>query len=148
MLQPAHSAVASVILIYKLSCDANGCAKMVINNVEILQNAILTEETTVCGSMYHDSLIWRIIALGANERCLPLILVTLDSYYSYQAFMDFGFPDIFISGETFGWTLQEAKIHMVTDYFTHSEWMVIGDVLGPNPRHLFELYVLKQSNYY
>ncbi|KAM7273556.1 hypothetical protein ACFE04_028220 [Oxalis oulophora] len=26
--------------------------------------------------MYHDSLIWRIIALGANERCLPVILLT------------------------------------------------------------------------
>ncbi|KAK8611648.1 hypothetical protein V6N13_131694 [Hibiscus sabdariffa] len=122
--------------------------KLVINNVEILRNAMLTEDTMVCGSMYHDSLIWRIIALGANERCLPVILVTSDSYYSYQAFMDFGFPDIFISRETFGWTPQEAKMHMVTDYFTSSEWMVIDDVLGPNPRHLFELYVLKQSNYY
>ncbi|XWS75798.1 hypothetical protein CRYUN_Cryun01aG0123100 [Craigia yunnanensis] len=100
--------------------------KLVINNVEILRNAMLTDDSTVCGSMYLDSLIWRIIAFGANERCLPVVLVTSDSYYSYQAFMDFGFPDIFIS----------------------LEWMVIDDVLGPNPRHLFELYVLKQSNYY
>ncbi|GLT25926.1 hypothetical protein SLA2020_010240 [Shorea laevis] len=46
--------------------------------------------------MYHDSLLWRIIALGANERCLPVILVTSDIYYSYQAFMNFGFPDIYI----------------------------------------------------
>ncbi|MFQ6619487.1 hypothetical protein Gotur_001406 [Gossypium turneri] len=122
--------------------------KLVINNVEILCNAMLTDDSMVCGSMYHDSLIWRIIALGANERCLPVILVTSDSYYSYQAFMDFGFPDIFVSRETFGWTPQEAKMHMVTDYFTHAEWMVIDDVLGPNPRHLFEVYVLKQSNYY
>ncbi|XVF21040.1 hypothetical protein REPUB_Repub12eG0056200 [Reevesia pubescens] len=122
--------------------------KLVINNVEILRNAMLTDDSTVCGSMYHDSLIWRIIALGANERCLPVLLVTSDSYYSYRAFMDFGFPDIFISRETFGWTPQEAKMHMVTDYFTNAEWMVIDDVLGPNPRHLFELYVLKQSNYY
>ncbi|XWS47386.1 hypothetical protein CRYUN_Cryun14cG0147900 [Craigia yunnanensis] len=122
--------------------------KLVINNIEILRIAILTDDSTVCGSMYHDSLIWRIIALGANERCLPVVLVTSDSYYSYQAFMDFGFPDIFISREIFAWTPQEAKMHMVTDYFTHAEWMVIDDVLGPNPRHLFELYVLKQSNYY
>ncbi|EOX93337.1 Embryo defective 1381 isoform 2 [Theobroma cacao] len=122
--------------------------KLVINNIEILRNAMLTDDSTVCGSMYHDSLIWRIIALGANERCLPVVLVTSDSYYSYQAFMDFGFPDIFISRETFGWTPQEAKMHVVSDYFTHAEWMVIDDVLGPNPRHLFELYVLKQSNYY
>ncbi|XWS36745.1 hypothetical protein CRYUN_Cryun20dG0112100 [Craigia yunnanensis] len=122
--------------------------KLVINNIEILRNAILTNDSTVCGSMYHDSLIWRIIALGANERCLPVVLVTSDSYYSYRAFMDFGFPDIFISREIFAWTPQEAKMNMVTDYFTHAEWMVIDDVLGPNPRHLFELYVLKQSNYY
>ncbi|XWS30997.1 hypothetical protein CRYUN_Cryun23aG0039700 [Craigia yunnanensis] len=122
--------------------------KLVITNAEILRSAILTDDSTVCGSMYHDSLIWRIIALGANERCLPVILVTSDSYYSYQAFMDFGFPDIFISHENFGWTPREAKMHMVTDYFTHAEWMVIDDVLGPNPRYLFELYVLKQSNHY
>lgn len=37
---------------------------------------------------------------------------------------------------------------MVTDYFSNSEWTVIAEVLGPNPRHLFELYALKQSNYY
>ena len=102
----------------------------------------------MCASMYHDSLLWRIIALGVNERCLPVVLVTSDSYYSYQAYLDFGFPDIFISRETFGWTPQEPKLHMVTDYFSHSELAVIADVLGPNPRHLFELYALKQSNYY
>ncbi|PNY05009.1 hypothetical protein L195_g001445 [Trifolium pratense] len=38
-------------------------------------------------------------------------------------------------------------MHMVTDYFSHSEWKVIAEVLGPNPRHLFELYALKQNNY-
>lgn len=52
--------------------------KLVINNIEILRNAMLTDDSTVCGSMYHDSLIWRIIALGANERCLPVVLVTSD----------------------------------------------------------------------
>lgn len=122
--------------------------KLVINNIDVLRNAILTDDSTVCASMYHDSLLWRIIALGANERCLPVILVTSDSYYSYRAYMDFGFPDIFISRETFGWTTQEAKMHMVPDYFSHSEWTVITEVLGPSPRHLFELYALKQSNYY
>ncbi|XP_062028151.1 uncharacterized protein LOC133744041 [Rosa rugosa] len=123
--------------------------KLVINNIEVLKNAILLDESSsVSGSMYHDSLIWRIIALGANERCLPLVLVTSDSYYSYRAYMDFGFPDIFISREIFGWNPQEAKLHMVTDYFSHSEWLIIAEVLGPNPRHLFELYALKQGNYY
>ncbi|XP_059661132.1 uncharacterized protein LOC132307407 [Cornus florida] len=122
--------------------------KLVINNIDVLKNAVLTDDSTVRASLYHDSLIWRIIALGANEKCLPVILLTSDSYYSYRAYLDFGFPDIFISRETFGWTQQEAKMHMVTDYFSHSEWNVIAEVLGPNPRHLFELYALKQSNYF
>lgn len=53
--------------------------KLVINNIEVLKNAILMDgDSSVCGSMYHDSLIWRIIALGANERCLPVLLVTSD----------------------------------------------------------------------
>ncbi|XP_050103708.1 uncharacterized protein LOC126583411 isoform X1 [Malus sylvestris] len=123
--------------------------KLVINNVEVLKNAILLDEnSSVCGSMYHDSLIWRLIALGANERCFPVVLVTSDSYYSYLAYMDFGFPDIFISREAFGWSPQEAKLQMVTEYFSNSEWSVIAEVFGPNPRHLFELYALKQANYY
>ncbi|KAL6316033.1 hypothetical protein AAG906_015449 [Vitis piasezkii] len=72
-------------------------------------------------------LLWKIIALGVNERCLPVVLVTSDSYYSYQGYLDFRFPNIFISRETFGWTPQEAKLHMVTDYFSHSELAVIAD---------------------
>lgn len=122
--------------------------KLVINNIEVLKKAILVDDSMVSGPMYHDSLIWRIVALGANERCLPIMLATSDSYYSYQAYWDFGFPDIFISRENFGWAPQEAKMHMVTDYFSQSEWAVIVEVLGPNPRHLFELYALKQSSYY
>ncbi|KAE9616308.1 putative P-loop containing nucleoside triphosphate hydrolase [Lupinus albus] len=123
--------------------------KLVINNIEVLKHATLNAEpSSVSGPLYHDSLIWRIVSLGANERCLPVILVTSDSYYSYEGFLEFGYKDLFISRETFGWTAQEAKMHMVTDYFSHSEWTVIAEVLGPNPRHLFELYALKQSNYY
>ncbi|XP_011008925.1 PREDICTED: uncharacterized protein LOC105114162 [Populus euphratica] len=122
--------------------------KLVINNIEVLKKAILVDDSMVSGPMYHDSLIWRIVALGANERCLPIMLATSDSYYSYQAYWDFGFPDIFISRENFGWAPQEAKMHMVNDYFSQSEWTVIVEVLGPNPRHLFELYALKQSSYY
>ncbi|CAL1407216.1 unnamed protein product [Linum trigynum] len=122
--------------------------KLVINKIEVLKNALLTYDKMVSGSMYHDSLIWRIIALVANEKCLPVMLVTSDSYYSYRAFMDFGFPDIFISRESFGWTPREAELHMVADYFSQSEWKLIVEVLGPSPRHLFELYALKQSIYY
>ncbi|GKD06097.1 hypothetical protein Tco_1181071, partial [Tanacetum coccineum] len=122
--------------------------KLVINNIEVLKHAALVDDLSVSAPMYHDSLIWRIIALGANEMCLPVIFVTSDSYYSYSAYMDFGFPDIFISRETFGWTPQQAKVHMVPDYFSQPEWDLIVEVLGPNARHLFEIYALKQSSYY
>ncbi|XVE72456.1 hypothetical protein DITRI_Ditri11bG0040600 [Diplodiscus trichospermus] len=100
--------------------------KLVINNVEILRNEMLTDDSTVRGAIYHDSLIWIIIALGANERCLPVVLVKSGSYYSYQAFMDFGFLDIFISLETSGRTPQEAKMHVFIDYFTHMEVTVVN----------------------
>lgn len=49
-----------------------------INNIEVLKNAAVMDDATICGSMYHDSLIWRIIALGANETCLPVLFVTSD----------------------------------------------------------------------
>ncbi|KAL6316014.1 hypothetical protein AAG906_015430 [Vitis piasezkii] len=89
--------------------------KLIINNIDVLRHAILTDDST-------------------------LLLI--------RSLFGFWISDIFISRETFGWTPQEAKLHMVTDYFSHSELAVIADVLGPNPRHLFELYALKQSNNY
>ncbi|KAK9133203.1 hypothetical protein Scep_012731 [Stephania cephalantha] len=123
--------------------------KLVINNIDILRNAILTDDDSmVSASMFHDSFLWRLVALGANERSFPIILVTSDSYYSYQITFDFGYPEIFISRETFGWTPQEAEMHMVTDYFSKSEWQVIVKLLGPCQRHLSELYALTQSTYY
>ncbi|RDX66254.1 hypothetical protein CR513_54998, partial [Mucuna pruriens] len=73
--------------------------KLVINNIEVLKHATVYDELSVSGTLYHDSLIWRIIALGANEQCLPIILVTSDSYYSYEAFLEFGYKEIFISRE-------------------------------------------------
>ncbi|KAF9588469.1 hypothetical protein IFM89_010495 [Coptis chinensis] len=121
--------------------------KLVINNIEILRYAT-TDDTTVSAQMYHDSFLWRLIALGINERSLPVILVTSDSYYSYRVTFDFGYQEIFISRETFGWTPPEAKLHMVSDYFSESEWKVIVEVLGSNPRHISEIYTLKQSSYY
>ncbi|KNA13140.1 hypothetical protein SOVF_119360 [Spinacia oleracea] len=122
--------------------------KLVINNIEVLKNAISTNDSAVCAPTYHDSLIWRIISLGANEMCLPIILVTSDSYYSYRAYIDFGFPDIFVSRETFGWSPNEGKLHMVPDYFSASEWTTVTEVLGANSRHLFELHALKESDLY
>ncbi|KAF8712084.1 hypothetical protein HU200_028920 [Digitaria exilis] len=119
--------------------------KLVLNNVDVLRKAICHDETMVPAAMYHDSFIWRVIALGANEQSLPVILSTSDGYYSSQAFVDFGFPNIFISRETFGWTPQEAKLHMVSEFFSEQEWKVVDEVLGPNPRQLSEIYMLKQK---
>ncbi|RLM84396.1 uncharacterized protein C2845_PM04G16330 [Panicum miliaceum] len=120
--------------------------KLVLNNVDVLRKATCEDETMVPAAMYHDSFIWRVIALGANEQCLPVILSASDGYYSSQAFVDFGFPNIFISRETFGWTPQEAKLHMVSEFFSEQEvWKVVDEVLGPNPRQLSEIYMLKQK---
>lgn len=33
-------------------------------------------------------------------------------------------------------------------FISKLQWTVIAEVLGPIPRHLFELYALKQSDYY
>lgn len=49
-----------------------------INNIDILRHATLIDDSTVSASMYHDSLLWRMIGLGVNERCLPVVLVTSD----------------------------------------------------------------------
>ncbi|KAG8061008.1 hypothetical protein GUJ93_ZPchr0002g25232 [Zizania palustris] len=119
--------------------------KLVLNNVDVLRKASCEDETMVPAAMYHDSFIWRVIALGVNEQCLPVIMSTSDGYYSSQAFVDFGFPNIFISRETFGWTPQEAKLHMVSEFFSEKEWKVVDEVLGPNPRQLSEIYMLKQN---
>lgn len=122
--------------------------KLVINNLDILRKAIRDSsvDPIVDAVNYHDSLLLRLVSLGLNERCLPVIFVTSDSYYSYQAYRDFGYPDVFIYREAFGWSPEEAQIHMVPDYFSENEWQVIVDVLGSNSRHLAELYALKQSS--
>eukprot|EP01018_Ginkgo_biloba_P012298 Gb_07249 [translate_table: standard] len=124
--------------------------KLVINNFDILRKTVKdsSNDPIVNAAMYHDSLLLRLVSLGINERCLPIIFVTSDSYYSYQSYRDFGYPDVFISREAFGWTPEEAQIHMVPDYFSEGEvqWRVIADVLGSNSRHLSELYALKQSS--
>ncbi|PKU77220.1 uncharacterized protein LOC110107644 [Dendrobium catenatum] len=122
--------------------------KLVINNIDVLRRTVITDDSAVPAAMYHDSLIWRVVEMGVNDKCLPVIFITSDSYYSYQAFIDFGFRDMFIFRETFGWTHEQAKLHMTSDFFSESEWKVIDEVLGPNPRHLSELYALKQTDSY
>ncbi|WZY92768.1 hypothetical protein YC2023_065097 [Brassica napus] len=59
--------------------------KLVLNNIEILKSAVQTDDSTVSASMYHDNLIWRIIALGANDRCLPVLFVTSDRLWTIIA---------------------------------------------------------------
>ena len=57
---------------------AIGQPKLVLNNIDVLKNAISKDASKVPAPVYHDSLIWRIISVGANEMCLPVILVTSD----------------------------------------------------------------------
>uniref|UniRef100_A0A6N2MF44 Uncharacterized protein n=1 Tax=Salix viminalis TaxID=40686 RepID=A0A6N2MF44_SALVM len=64
-----------------------GFSKLVINYIEVLKNAILVDDSMVSGSMYHDNLTWRITAFSANVRCLPVMLVTSDSYAQMHAQM-------------------------------------------------------------
>ena len=52
--------------------------KLVINNIEILRKATADDDSMVSASMYHDSFLWRLIALGVNERSIPILLVTSD----------------------------------------------------------------------
>lgn len=52
--------------------------KLVINNIEVLHKAVAEDDSTVPAAMYHDSFLWRLIALGINERSLPIILITSD----------------------------------------------------------------------
>lgn len=72
----------SMKCVWELECNSlfrSWQPKLIINNIEVLRNASVSDDdSSVCGSMYHDSLVWRMIALGANERCLPVILVTSD----------------------------------------------------------------------
>jgi hypothetical protein len=52
--------------------------KLVLNNVDVLKRATCEDDTMVPAAMYHDSFIWRLIALGANEQCLPVFMSTSD----------------------------------------------------------------------
>lgn len=52
--------------------------KLVLNNVDALRKATCEDDTMVPAAVYHDSFIWRVIALGANEQCLPVIMSTSD----------------------------------------------------------------------
>lgn len=68
---------AGLVLFVFVSCFT-WQPKLVLNNIEILKSAVQTDDSTVSASMYHDNLVWRIIALGANDRCLPVLFVTSD----------------------------------------------------------------------
>lgn len=68
--------------------------KLVINNIDILRKAFLTDDSSVSAAMYHDSFLWRVIALGVNERCLPVFLVTSDRYSIHDHQFAF-FPNYF-----------------------------------------------------
>ncbi|KAH9317394.1 hypothetical protein KI387_019163, partial [Taxus chinensis] len=147
----AHSATNWPLLLMEILTQAAQIdyfqPKLVINNFDMLRKAVTDSsgDPIVDAALYHDSLLLRLVALGLNDRCIPVIFVTSDSYYSYQLQRDFAYANAFIFRETFGWTPEESKIHLVPDYFTEDEWQVIASELGSNSRHLSELYTLKKS---
>ncbi|CAK9204356.1 unnamed protein product [Sphagnum troendelagicum] len=118
--------------------------KLVINAMDVMRNAAL-DQGGVDGAAYHDSLLMKVVTMGVTHGCLPIILVSSDSYYSWQIGEDFGDNNVFVSCEFFGWTAKEAAVHLVPDFFTADDWKVVADVLGPNPQHLVELHTIQQS---
>ncbi|CAK9204371.1 unnamed protein product [Sphagnum jensenii] len=118
--------------------------KLVINAMDVMRNAAM-DQGGVDGAAYHDSLLMKVVTMGVTQGCLPIILVSSDSYYSWQIGEDFGDNNVFVSCEFFGWTAKEAAVHLVPDFFTADDWKVVADVLGPNPQHLVELHTIQQS---
>ncbi|KAH8941852.1 hypothetical protein BDL97_14G066900 [Sphagnum fallax] len=118
--------------------------KLVINAMDVMRNAAV-DQGGVDGAAYHDSLLMKVVTMGVTQGCLPIILVSSDSYYSWQIGEDFGDNNVFVSCEFFGWTAKEAAVHLVPDFFTADDWKVVADVLGPNPQHLVELHTIQQS---
>ncbi|CAM6083792.1 unnamed protein product [Calypogeia fissa] len=115
--------------------------KLVINNVELLRKAAAKAPGgNVHGALYHDSLLMHITKMGVNVGCIPIILVSSDSYYSCKVFADHGDDLAFTSHEVLGWTPKEAEIHLVPAVFEESEWKLITGILGSTARHLAEVH--------
>jgi hypothetical protein len=58
--------------------------KLVLNNVDVLRKAICEDETMVPAAMYHDSFIWRVIAL-MNSACQLLCRLQMGEFlYSFS----------------------------------------------------------------
>nr|XP_024361784.1 uncharacterized protein LOC112275554 isoform X2 [Physcomitrium patens] len=118
--------------------------KLVINGIELLRNAS-SDMGCTDGSSYHDALLLQLVNNSLTQGSFPVILVSSDSYYSWQLGDDFGSTDAFISSEIFGWTPKEAALHLVPGVYTTDEWKVVVAVLGSNPRHSVELLQLRYS---
>ncbi|KAL2652515.1 hypothetical protein R1flu_020643 [Riccia fluitans] len=115
--------------------------KLIINNLDLMRKATPENpEDSLHGALYHDSLLMQVSKLGYNYGCIPIVLVSSDSYYSLQLFEDHGDDNAFISHEVLGWTPKEAAVHLVPAVFEEPEWKVISSVLGSNVRHLRELH--------
>lgn len=121
-----------------------GQPKLVINGLEVLRNASMVMGG-LDGSLFHDGFLLQLVNNSLTQGSFPVILVSSDSYYSWQLDDDFGSTETFISNEIFGWTPNEAALHLVPSVFTADEWKVVVAVLGSNPRHSVELLHLRHS---
>jgi hypothetical protein len=77
---------------------AFGQPKLVINAMDVMRNAAV-DQGGVDGAAYHDSLLMKVVTMGVTQGCLPIILVSSDSYYSWQIGEDFGDNNVFVSCE-------------------------------------------------
>ncbi|XP_027113888.1 uncharacterized protein [Coffea arabica] len=115
--------------------------KLVINNIDVLKNAVLTDDTTVNASMYHDSFIWRTIALCVNERCLPVILVTSDSARFYVLILhDFIWS---LSRTRYAWSQATTlpKLLLIMDFQIFSSLVRVMDEKGSTFEDIVDAYL-------
>ncbi|KAL3684319.1 hypothetical protein R1sor_002341 [Riccia sorocarpa] len=142
---PADAATSYAIFLLRLISgsvqEGKFQPKLIINNLDLMRKAAPENpEESLHGALYHDSLLMQVSKLGFNHGCIPLIMVSSDSYYSLQLFEDHADDNTFISQEMLGWTPKEAAVHLVPAVFEGPEWKVINSVLGSNVRHLRELH--------
>ncbi|XP_071691434.1 uncharacterized protein [Rutidosis leptorrhynchoides] len=99
----------------------------------------MKSRTQQTGRSKNDKISFESWFLKRKKSCTQKLIVSL---YGFWLFRHFHFLwDIWMDPTT-------SKSKLLTDYFSRSEWYLIIEVLGPNARHLFEIYALKHTNYY
>ncbi|GBG77950.1 hypothetical protein CBR_g25881 [Chara braunii] len=122
--------------------------KLMINGIDELRRAKESSSCACSGAAFHDMLVMRVLDQAVKKGCMPIILLSSDSYYSADAARDFGSVDFFESLEVFAWTPAEAAVHFCGPHlFSETQWRTIVDALGAHPRHLSELYSMWQQSH-